>query len=71
METVKLNINLNQLMDAVKQLSPKDRMKVNDAIWRDDMEIPIEHQKKVLDRVVKSKKNPERLLEWDIVSKSL
>ena len=47
METVKLNINLNQLMDAVKQLSPKDRMKVNDAIWRDDMEIPIEHQKKI------------------------
>lgn len=71
METVKLNINLNQLMDAVRQLSPKDRLKVNDAIWKDDMEIPIEHQKLVLDRVVKSKKNPERLLDWDTVSKSL
>ena len=63
METVKLNINLNQLMDAVKQLSPKDRMKVNDAICMDDMEIHIEHQKIVLDRFVKSKKNHKILLD--------
>lgn len=72
METIKLNINLtvNQLMEAVKQLSPKDKLKINDAIWSDDMEIPIEHQKIVLDRISKSKTNPERLLDWDEVSKN-
>jgi len=71
METIKLNINLtvNQLMEAVKQLSPKDKLKINDAIWSDDMEIPIEHQKIVMDRISKSKTNPERLLDWDEVSK--
>ncbi|MFC6097661.1 addiction module protein [Flavobacterium qiangtangense] len=72
METIKLNINLtvNQLMEAVKQLSPKDKLKINDAIWSDDMEIPIEHQKIVMDRISKSKTNPERLLDWDEVSKN-
>jgi len=73
METIKLNINLsvNQLVEAVKQLSPKDRLKINDAIWNDNVEIPIEHQKIVLERTVKAKANPERLLDWDEVSKIL
>ena len=73
METVKLNIDLsvNQLIEAVKQLSPKDRLKVNDAIWNENIEIPVEHQRIVLDRIAKTKTNPERLLDWDEVSQSL
>ncbi|MGL2992663.1 addiction module protein [Flavobacterium sp. TSSA_36] len=73
METIKLNIDLSvsQLLEAVKQLSPKDRLKINDALWNEDVEIPIEHQKIVLDRIAKDKTNPERLLDWDKVSNSL
>jgi hypothetical protein len=73
METVKLNIDLsvNQLIEAVKQLSPKDRLKINDAIWNANIEIPVEHQRIVLDRIAKTKTNPERLLDWDEVSQSL
>jgi hypothetical protein len=73
METIKLNIdlNVNQLIEAVKQLSPKDRLKVNDAIWNDSMEIPFEHQQIFLDRIAKAKTNPERLLDWDEISKTL
>ncbi|MGL3000901.1 addiction module protein [Flavobacterium succinicans] len=73
METIKLNIDLSvsQLLEAVKQLSPKDRLKINDALWNEDVEIPIEHQKIVLDRIAKAKTNPERLLDWDKVSKTL
>jgi hypothetical protein len=73
METIKLNIKLsvNQLLDAVKQLSAKDRLKINDAIWNDEIEIPKEHQKIVLDRVAKAEINPNRLLDWDEVSKNL
>ena len=73
METIKLNIDLsvNQLIEAVKQLSPKDRLKINDAIWNENVEIPIEHQKIVLDRMAKAKTSPERLLDWDEVSKTL
>ncbi|VXB36410.1 conserved hypothetical protein [Flavobacterium sp. 9R] len=73
METIKLNIDLSvsQLLEAVKQLSPKDRLKINDALWNEDVEIPIEHQKIVLDRIAKAKTNSERLLDWDKVSKAL
>lgn len=73
METIKLNIDLSvsQLLEAVKQLSPKDRLKINDALWNEDVQIPIEHQKIVLDRIAKAKTNPERLLDWNKVSNSL
>lgn len=73
MESIKLNIDLtvSQLIEAIKQLSPKDRLKVNDAIWNEDTEIPVEHQKIVSDRMTKAKTNPERLLDWDEVSKTL
>jgi hypothetical protein len=72
MGTVKLNINLtvSQLIEVVEQLSPKDKLKVSDAIWTEDIEIPVEHQKIVLKRMAKAKTNPERLLDWDEVSKS-
>lgn len=73
METIKVNIDLSvsQLIEAVKQLSPKDRLKINDAIWNEETEIPVEHQEIVLDRMAKAKANPERLLDWDEVSKTL
>jgi hypothetical protein len=73
METIKLHIDftVNQLLEAVKQLSPLDKLKINDAIWSDAMEIPVEHQKLVLERVEKSKANPDRLLDWDEVLKKL
>jgi len=69
MKTIKINVN--QLIEVVKLISPKDRLKLHDAIWDDDMIIPDEHQRIVLDRIAKSKTNPERLLDWDEVSKTL
>ncbi|MGA9639333.1 hypothetical protein [Flavobacterium sp.] len=35
------------------------------------IEIPTEHQQIVLDRMTKAKINPERLLDWNEVSKNL
>ncbi len=73
METIKLNINLNvnQLIEAVKKLSVKERLKVADALWNENIEIPVEHQRIVLNRMAKAKISPERILEWDEVSKTL
>jgi len=51
------------LIEAVKQLSSKDRLKINDAIWNEDMTIPVEHQRIVIDGMAKAKDNPERLLD--------
>jgi hypothetical protein len=35
------------------------------------MEIPMKHQKLVLDRIEKSKSNPERMHDWDDALKKL
>lgn len=73
MDSINLNINLNfeQLLEAVKQLSPKDKLKINEAIWDDTSDIPIEQQDLVLSRIEAAEKNPERLLDWDDVVKTL
>ena len=76
MNTVNLNIDLSfkQLADAVKQLSPEEKLMLNDVLWDESIEsieIPAEHQTLVLGRIQKSKKNRDRLIDWDKDSKTL
>ena len=73
MNTVSLNINIsfNQIVDVVKKLSPKEKQLLNEVIWDENMPIPIEHQLLVLDRITKSKKTPERMLDWDLTESNL
>lgn len=65
---LKVDLDFKELLKVVKQLSPSEKLELNDAIWKDNIEIPIEHQKIVLSRIKKSKDSPERMLEWDKVS---
>ncbi|PWA06318.1 addiction module protein [Flavobacterium laiguense] len=69
--SLKVDLNFQQLLDVVKQLSPSEKLKLNEAIWDNDTEIPMEHQQLVNDRIQKSKANPNRMLDWDEVSKKL
>jgi hypothetical protein len=55
----------------LKQLSPVEKAKLNEFIWNENINIPIEHQELVLDRIQKSKVNPNRMLDWDEASKTL
>lgn len=73
MNSLQLNVSLNfqQLLEVVKQLSPTEKVKLNEFIWNENIDIPIEHQKLVLDRIQKSKDNPSRMLDWDEASKTL
>jgi len=73
MEAVKINIQVNfqQIVDAVKQLTPKEKLKLNEFIWDDNSAIPIEHQNLVNDRIREARKNPELMLDWDEASKTL
>jgi hypothetical protein len=73
MNTVQLNIDLNfqQLVDIVKKLSPSEKLKLNESLWSENIEIPIEQQELVLGRMQKSKENPERLLDWDMAVKTI
>lgn len=73
MEAAKINIQVNfqQIVEAVKQLSPKEKLKLSDIIWEDDNEIPIETQKLVLDRIKYAREHPETMLDWEEASKTL
>jgi len=70
MDVAKINIQVNfkQIVEAVKQLSPAEKFKLNKIIWEDNIEIPKEHQELVLSRLKKSEKDPSRLLDWDAVA---
>lgn len=73
MTGLQLNINLNfqQLLDVVKQLSSSEKLELNNFIWDNNIEIPIEHQNLINERKNKSIENPNRLLVWDEASKTL
>ncbi len=49
-----------------KEIILEEQLKNNTII-----DIPVEHQKIVLDRMAKAKTNPKRILDWDEVSKDL
>ena len=69
--TINVNLNFQQLLDAIRQLSPTEKSQVNEALWEENMEIPLEHQNLVLGRVKSARQNPKRLLNWDEASKKL
>lgn len=52
--TLNIDLSFKQLLQAVKQLSPKEKLLLNDALWNETMEIPAEHQALVLGRIEKS-----------------
>jgi len=73
MSSLHLNVNFSfqQLVDVVKQLSPSEKLKLSDVIWNESIDIPVEHQKLVSERVKESKKNPKRMLDWETASKGM
>jgi len=68
---LRINLDFKQLTSIVKQLNSSEKMKLNEAIWDDEMDIPEEHQKLVLQRINKARQNPSRMLPWDKAIKML
>jgi len=68
---INIQINFQQILEAVKQLSPTEKLKLNELLWEDGSTIPVEHQVLVTDRITKARQNPETMLDWDEVSKIL
>lgn len=73
MGNVHINIDLSfqQLTDIVKQLSPSEKLKLNDVIWDEKMEAPEEHRKIVMERMKKSRQDSGRMLDWNKASRTL
>lgn len=52
---IAVELSFGQLKDAVKKLSPSEKLELSDAIWAEDMNIPMEHQRIVKERVAEYK----------------
>lgn len=70
-ENINISLSFSQLEELVKQLSPKDKLKLSNLLWSDDISIPVEHQNIVLNRIKKSQKEPNRLIDWEVASKQI
>ena len=68
---IDLSLDFNQVLDIVRQLSPAEKMQLNEFIWEEDTEVPLEHQQIVIDRLEERRINPSVMLDWEIVSKTL
>ncbi|WP_256003753.1 hypothetical protein [Pedobacter deserti] len=68
---IAVELSLRQLLDAVKRLSPNDKLKLNEAIWNDSSVIPLEHKELVRKRVHSAKETPSLLIDWEEAVKKL
>jgi hypothetical protein len=68
---IAVELSLRQLMDAVRQLSPAEKLELNEMIWQDDVAIPIEHQELVNTRKKSAENNPGLIEDWETASKKL
>jgi len=64
-------ISFNELVAIVKTLSVTEKQLLTEALWEDNMPVFDEHQNIVKERMKKSKQQPERMLNWESVSKSI
>ncbi|WP_432713237.1 addiction module protein [Pedobacter sp.] len=64
-------LSFNEIKDAVKRLSPAEKLELNEVIWADDIVIPLAHQHIVNERISAYKANPKILLDWDVALKEL
>lgn len=68
---IAVELSFRQLMDAVKQLSPSEKLELNELIWKENTTIPMEHQHLVNERIKKADADPKLLLDWEEASKRL
>jgi len=67
---INLNIplNFNQVVDIVKQLTPKEKTKLKEVLeGEQEIDIPEKHKNIVRQRMKASEADPSRLLNWDEV----
>ncbi len=55
----------------MKTLSVAEKQILTEALWDDNMPVFEEHQTIVKERMEKSKRQPERMLNWESVSTSI
>ena len=64
-------ISFPELVAIVKTLSVSEKQLLTEVLWDDNMPVLEEHQRIVKERMEKSNRQPDRMLNWESVSKSI
>jgi Putative addiction module component. len=76
-QSVQLNVPLdfNQLISLVKQLSPREKLKLESLIWSEtdekDIEISTTHKQIVFERLQKMNANSAECKSWEDIERNL
>lgn len=66
---LKVPLSVDQLIDIVRQLSPKEKHKLSSVLWDETKEeevfIPEDHKKIVRKRLKRMEESPETSLSWE------
>jgi hypothetical protein len=68
---IAVELSFRQLVDAVRQLSPAEKLELNEVLWSEGISIPAENQNIVNERISEYRANPDILLDWETASKDL
>lgn len=74
---IQLNVPLNfkQIIDIVRQLSPKEKLQLGEVLWDDtsvdEIEIAEEQKQIVKQRLNKMEKDPESCLTWEDIERKI
>jgi hypothetical protein len=74
---IQLNVplNFNQVIDIVRQLSPKEKLQLSSVLWDEteekDINIPEEHKQMVRERLQRMEEHPENCLSWEDIERKI
>lgn len=72
---LKVPLSVDQLIDIVRQLSPKEKQKLSSVLWdetrEEDIFIPEGHKKIVRQRLKRMKAHPESSLTWEDIERNI
>ncbi|HOW39498.1 MAG TPA: addiction module protein [Bacteroidales bacterium] len=72
---LKVPLSVDQLIDIVRQLSPKEKQKLSGVLWEETREeevfIPEDHKKIVRQRLKRMDERPETSLNWEDIERKM
>jgi putative addiction module component (TIGR02574 family) len=66
---LKVHLSFDQIIDIVRQLSPKEKQQLSSVLWDEikekDIHIPEGHKKIVKQRLMRMEEHPETSFSWE------
>jgi putative addiction module component (TIGR02574 family) len=72
---VNISLSFNQVVDIVRQLSPKEKLQLSSVIWdetkEEEIDIPEEQKLVVRQRLERMEEHPESCLTWEDIERKI